>query len=58
LELSGLDIPRADLEKLLEVDVEGWWRETDGIAAFYDQFGGRFPDALRRELEALRSRLS
>jgi len=21
---SGLDIPRADLEKLLEVDVEGW----------------------------------
>ena len=33
-------------------------KETDGVDEFYARINGRVPDAFRRELDALRSRLS
>jgi len=58
LDLSGLEIPEDDLELLLTVDVEGWKSEIDGLADFYDQFGDRLPEALRRQLAAIKQRLA
>lgn len=58
LDLTGLDLPDGDLEKLLAVDVEGWKQEVEGLSAFYDQFGDRLPEALREQLAALKQRLA
>lgn len=57
LDLSGLDLPPADLETLLTVDVEGWRSELAGLAEYYDQFGDRLPATLRESLESIRRRL-
>lgn len=58
LDLSGLDIPAADLEQLLGVDIEGWKAEAAGLAEYYEKFGDRLPEALRRQLAALQERLA
>jgi phosphoenolpyruvate carboxykinase (GTP) len=58
LDLSGLDIPAADLEQLLSVDVDGWRAEAAGLAEYYESFGDRLPEALRRQLARLQERLA
>ncbi len=57
LDVKGLDIPEANLSKLLNVDVEGWLGETPLIHQFFDQFGDRLPKALRDEVNRLEQRL-
>ena len=57
LDLTGLDLARDDLEKLLAVDREDWYAETEAIAGFFQRFGDRFPEALWEQHEALRLRL-
>ena len=47
--LRGLDIPEANLTKLLSVDVPGWTAEVPQINAFFDDFGERLPAELREE---------
>jgi phosphoenolpyruvate carboxykinase (GTP) len=58
LDLSGLDIPAADLEQLLSVDVDGWRAEAAGLAEYYESFGDRLPEALHRQLARLQERLA
>jgi len=58
LDLSGLDVPAADLEQLSSVDVDGWKAEAAGLAEYYEKFGDRLPQALRRQLAALQERLA
>jgi phosphoenolpyruvate carboxykinase (GTP) len=58
LDLSGLELPEDDLRALLTVDVEGWKRELQGLAKFYDEFGDHLPEALRRRLHAIQERLA
>jgi len=58
LDLSGLTLPPEDLRSLLAVDVEGWKHEAENLSAFYDEFGDRLPEALRRQLAALKARLA
>ena len=58
LDLSGLDVPAADLEELLRVDVPGWLSEVSSIEEHYAAFGDRLPAKLREELEKLKARLS
>jgi len=53
LDVGGLDIPAANLSKLLNVDVEGWLGEIPLIHQFFDQFGERLPKALRDEVHGL-----
>ncbi len=55
LDLSGLDISKKDVDKLLETDMKEWAAELDDIEAFFVKFGDRLPDELRRQLKALRS---
>jgi phosphoenolpyruvate carboxykinase (GTP) len=58
LDLSGLDVPKDDMQTLLTVDVEGWKKELDGLAEYYDGFGDRLPMALRDKLNGIRERLA
>ena len=57
LDLSGLELPAADLEALLTVDVGAWKQEAADLSAYYEEFGDRLPAALRGQLEALKERL-
>jgi len=57
IDLSGSDVPRADLERILAVDVEAWTKEAEAIGTYYDTFGDRLPSTLRDQLGALRARL-
>ena len=58
LNLSGLSIPRADLDTLLRVDRDEWAEEVPEIRAFFDRFGDRLPGELRHSLDALAQQLS
>ena len=58
LNLSGLDISEAAIEKLLDVDHDAVSRELDDAAAFLSTFGDRLPEAVSRELDATRARLN
>ncbi|MFW6277832.1 MAG: phosphoenolpyruvate carboxykinase (GTP) [Halorhodospira sp.] len=53
IDLTGLDLTRADLDELLNVDAPGWRRELSLIREHYAQFGERLPRALWQELEQL-----
>ena len=57
LDLTGLDIPAADLDELLRVDVAGWLAEIPLIREHYAQFGQELPAQLTKELDALEKRL-
>lgn len=57
LDLTGLDISREALHKLLAVNRQDWHQETESIARFFQQFGQRFPKVLWDQLEGLRLRL-
>ncbi len=57
LDLTGIDVPQADLDELFAVEPGMWLRETDLTEEFYATFDGRVPAALTAELEALRYRL-
>lgn len=57
LDVSGLDLPGAELEELLKVDLEGWIAEAPLIKQHFDTFGARLPQALRDELDRLNQRL-
>jgi phosphoenolpyruvate carboxykinase (GTP) len=57
LDVRGLDIPPANLQKLLSVDTQGWLAEIPLIAKFFEEFEGRIPEALMEELTRLEQRL-
>jgi phosphoenolpyruvate carboxykinase (GTP) len=53
LDLWGLDLPAGALERLLEVDREGWLHEIPLIREYYAQFGVKLPSELAAELDRL-----
>ena len=57
LDLAGLSLSAENVSQLLAVDVAGWKKEADDIAAYFAKFGDKLPDALRQQLDALRKRL-
>jgi phosphoenolpyruvate carboxykinase (GTP) len=57
LDTAGLDIPEADLEQLLNVDIEASRQEALLIPTFYKSFGDRLPAALWNQYEDLVRRL-
>jgi phosphoenolpyruvate carboxykinase (GTP) len=58
LDLDGLDIEPAVVEKLLTVDPDRWRRELPQLEEHYASLGQRVPDALRDQLKALEKRLA
>jgi len=57
IDVSGLELMPGAMERLLQVDVEGWLEEVALVEAYYARFGERVPDALRAELERLQRAL-
>ncbi len=57
LDMKGIDVPAANLEKLLSVDIAGWRAETPLIRQHFEKFGSRLPQGLRDEVAALEKRL-
>jgi phosphoenolpyruvate carboxykinase (GTP) len=57
LDTKGLDLPAADLARLLSVDVEGWLAEVPLIRQHFARFGSHLPEGLTREVAELEDRL-
>jgi phosphoenolpyruvate carboxykinase (GTP) len=57
LDLTGLDLPAADVAAALAVDVAEWRAELPLISEWFDKFGAKLPGVLWAELDALRARL-
>jgi phosphoenolpyruvate carboxykinase (GTP) len=57
IDLSGLDIKKETMEKLLKVDKEDWKREVLMIEEFYAKFGDKIPQDLRNHLTELKKKL-
>jgi len=57
LDLSGVDIPVADVEAALRVDVDEWRAEIPSVTEWFAKFGEKLPGVLWAELDALKARL-
>jgi phosphoenolpyruvate carboxykinase (GTP) len=57
LDLSGLDVPEADIDAALAVDVEEWKAEIPQVVEWFEKFGDKLPGVLWAELDALKARL-
>jgi phosphoenolpyruvate carboxykinase (GTP) len=57
LNLDGLDITDATVDKLFEVSHDAWMEELEGMQKFFDQFGYDLPEELVEEQQALKTRL-
>ena len=57
IDTSGLDVTTADMDELLNVDVEEWLNEIESIREHYARFEETLPEALSEELAALEARL-
>ena len=58
IDTTGLNLPAANLQELLRVDVAGWQNEVEDIAKNYEKLGAHIPEALKAQLDKLRARLS
>ena len=57
LDLTGLNLSADSLKQLLAVDIAGWKKEVEGVAANYARLGSHLPKALNDQLDNLRKRL-
>ncbi|MGA9779078.1 MAG: phosphoenolpyruvate carboxykinase (GTP) [Limisphaerales bacterium] len=57
LDVSELHLSAGDLPELLAVDLAGWKKEAEDVAANYAKFDGKLPKALSDQLDGLRKRL-
>jgi len=58
LNVDGLGLGRADLERLLSVDRDEWAAEVPEMRAFFEKFGDHLPGELTRSLDALSNELT
>jgi phosphoenolpyruvate carboxykinase (GTP) len=57
LDLSGLNLSAADINTLTSVDLAGWKKEVEDVAASYAKLDGHLPKPLSDQLDRLRRRL-
>ena len=57
LDLSGLNLSANGLKQLFAVDVAGWKKDAEDLAANYARLGSHLPKALNDQLDSLRKRL-
>jgi phosphoenolpyruvate carboxykinase (GTP) len=58
LDMTGLNLPSDSLKTLTSVDIAGWKKEVEDVAANAAKFGTHFPKALSEQLDQLRRRLA
>jgi len=57
LDTKGLDLPAANVAKLLSVDIDGWLAEVPLIREHFAKFGSHLPEGMNREVADLEERL-
>jgi len=57
LDMTGLHIPKEDMEELFRIDHEGWKKEAADIGEFFKKFGDRMPKEMWNELEKMKAKL-
>jgi phosphoenolpyruvate carboxykinase (GTP) len=57
IDIEGLDVTKADMEELLNVDTSEWKAEVPSIRQHYAQFGDRLPQTLTDAVNELERRL-
>jgi phosphoenolpyruvate carboxykinase (GTP) len=57
IDLTGLRIPRDNMNKLLAISKADWKEEAAGVAEFFKTFGKDLPKEMAAELKALQRRL-
>jgi phosphoenolpyruvate carboxykinase (GTP) len=57
IDVSGLDVPKTDMEELLKVKSDEWLNEVKNIREYYATFGNRLPSGLNKQCDALEARL-
>jgi phosphoenolpyruvate carboxykinase (GTP) len=57
IDMTGLNLPSGNLEKLLEINNQEWLEELKGIKEFFKQFKRDLPEEMWQEYEALLGRL-
>jgi len=57
IDISGLDLPAADMAELLSVDKANWLAKIPDLRSHLLKLGDRVPKALNQELDALEQRL-
>ena len=58
LDISGLNMTSNAEQELLHLDIEKWKEEVKGLETYFSLFGDKFPSVLKKELDALKQRLS
>jgi phosphoenolpyruvate carboxykinase (GTP) len=58
LDLNGLSINSATMDKLLSVDKKEWEEETKDIEEFFQTFGNVMPAEMKNQLQRLQERLA
>ncbi|MEN6450517.1 MAG: phosphoenolpyruvate carboxykinase (GTP), partial [Thermoguttaceae bacterium] len=57
IDLTGLNLSPAVMEKLVAVDPADWTEEAERVGTFFEQFGDRLPPEIRDEQKRLGERL-
>lgn len=57
LDLTGLQMPKEQMEQLMKVDVSEWKNEVKLVEEHFARFGKRLPARLQKQLDELRARL-
>ncbi len=57
LDVSGLNMSNHELEALFEMDLEDLKAEADSIESHFASLGSKLPEALRNELDLMKSKL-
>jgi phosphoenolpyruvate carboxykinase (GTP) len=57
IDLAGLDMTPEQVEEAVHVDPAEWQTELASIEEWFANFGSSLPEALRQELEGLKTRL-
>ena len=57
IDMTGLDLPKGNMEKLFEINPDDWKQETESVSEFFQKFGERLPKELWAQHESLKSRL-
>jgi len=57
INVEGTDVDAADMKELLNVDLDDWKTECEGISEYFAKFGDRLPDEMKRQHAALAERL-
>ncbi len=58
IDLTGLDIDRADVEEALKVDADEWRAELPQIEEWFEFVGEKLPTGIKDEFDALKQRLA